>query len=150
MVHLVILLGAVIAASAIMGAGVYEQVVLDPAWPACPSIVRPAEGGVNRKRIWVPANIVVIVTLLAGVWAAWPLAQARFAAIAALVLFFAINAVTVVFFAPAVLRVERNGVAPNDPASRRWVKLSRLRTPLALGVIVCLAAALLLMAGGAH
>ena len=55
---------------------------------------------------------------------------------------------TVVYFAPAVLRVERDGVAPNAPASRRWVMLSRLRTPLALAVVVCLAAAVLLSAEG--
>lgn len=30
MVHLTILLASVVAASALMGAGVYEQVVLDP------------------------------------------------------------------------------------------------------------------------
>lgn len=102
----------------------------------------------NRKRLWVPGNIIVILALISGTWAAWPAARARFAAIAALVLFFAINAVTVVYFAPAVLRVERDGVAPNAPASRRWVMLSRLRTPLALAVVVCLAAAVLLSAKG--
>ena len=144
MVHIGILIVSVIAASVLMGAGVYEQVVLDPAWPARPSIVRPAEGGVNRKRFWVPGNLVVIVAFLAGVWAAWLAAQARFAGIAALVLFFAINAVTVAYFAPAVLRVERVGAKPDDPTSQRWVALSRLRMPLALAVVVCQAAAVLL------
>ena len=40
MVHLTILLASLVAASALMGAGVYEQVVLDPA-SAGPSGDRP-------------------------------------------------------------------------------------------------------------
>lgn len=103
----------------------------------------------NRKLLWVPSNVVVTVALVAGVWAAWPSAPARSAAIAALVLFFAIHAMTILYFAPAVLRVERDGVAPNAPASRRWVMLSRVRTPLALGVVICLVASVVLLARSA-
>ena len=146
MIRLVILEISVVAVSALLGAGVYEQTVLDPAWPAKPSIVRPAEGGVSRKRFWVPGNITVVLALLASVWASWLDARSRLASIIALALFLVINAVTVLYFAPAVLSVERDGIEADALASRRWVALSRLRTPLALGVVVSLAVAVLLLA----
>jgi len=133
------------------GAGVYEQIVLDTAWPRTPSIVRPSEGGANRKLFWVPANLVAVLALLIAVWAAWPVTAARNAALTAIGLFAIINAATIGYFAPAVLRVERNSVPPDAASSWRWVRLSRLRTVLALGVNISLAvaAALLVQTSGA-
>jgi hypothetical protein len=116
------------------GGGWYEQGVLDSAWPNKPAIVRPVEGGANRKLFWVPANIFAVLTLLAALWASWPAPGARYVAFVAIGFYAVINAVTVCFFAPAVLQVEKNGVADNDPTSIRWVRLSRWRTPLSLGV----------------
>jgi hypothetical protein len=121
------------------GAGVYEQIVLDTAWPRTPSIVRPSEGGANRKLFWVPANIVAILTLLLALWASWPVTAARHAALVAIGLFAIINAVTIGYFAPAVLRVERNSVSPDAASSFQWVRLSRLRSVLAIGVNAALA-----------
>jgi hypothetical protein len=132
--RLITVLIALIATSFLTGAGWYEQAVLDTAWPSNPEIVRPAEGGASRKLFWVPANILGAATLLAAIWASWPEPAARAAALVAIGFSVAINAVTIVFFAPAVLRVEKEGVAANDPSSVRWVRLSRWRTPLALGV----------------
>ena len=40
---------ALIVTGCLIGAGIYEQSVLDTAWPHRPSIVRPVEGGANRK-----------------------------------------------------------------------------------------------------
>jgi hypothetical protein len=132
--RLIALLVALVATAFLTGAGWYEQAVLDTAWPKKPAIVRPAEGGANRKLFWVPANIFAVVTLLAALWATWPAPGARYAAFVAIGIYAVINAVTVWFFAPAVLHVEKNGVAADDPTSIRWVRLSRWRTPLSLGV----------------
>jgi hypothetical protein len=64
--RLIALLVALVATAFLTGAGWYEQAVLDTAWPKKPAIVRPAEGGANRKLFWVPANIFAVVTLLSG------------------------------------------------------------------------------------
>jgi len=141
-VQIASVLVALIASAFLTGAGWYEQAVLDPAWPHKPELVRPALGGANRKRFWVPANALGSLSLVAALWTTWPVASARAAILVAFACSIAINAVTIGFFAPAVLRVERDGVAPDAPGSRRWVRLSRLRTPLALGVNAGLAVAI--------
>ena len=137
---------ALVVSGCMTGAGAYEQIVLDTAWPRRPSIVRPSEGGANRKRFWVPANLVAVLTLLMAVCAAWPVTAARNAALIAIGLFAIINAVTIGYFAPAVLRVERLSVLPDAASSWRWVRLNRLRTVLALGVNAGLAFAAVFVA----
>jgi len=84
--------------SCLTGGGIYEQAVLDTAWPRKPSIVRPAEGGANRKLFWVPANICALVILVLAVLASWPLELARNATLVAAGLFAVINLVTVAYF----------------------------------------------------
>jgi hypothetical protein len=61
--RLVALIAALIVSGCLTGAGIYEQSVLNIAWPRKPSIVRPVEGGANHKLFWVSANIVAIVAL---------------------------------------------------------------------------------------
>lgn len=147
--RLVALLAALMVTACLTGAGIYEQSVLDTAWPRKPSIVRPVEGGANRKLFWVPANIVAILALLLAVWAAWPVAGARNASLVAVGLFAVINAMTVAYFAPAVLRMEKVSAPPDDPASFAWVRRSQWRTPLSLGVNVALAFAVAAVAASA-
>jgi len=147
--RLVALITALIVTGFLTGAGIYEQSVLDTAWPRTPSIVRPVEGGANRKLFWVPANIVAIGALFLALWAAWPVEVARNASFVAIGLFAIINVVTVVYFGPAVLRVEKVSVPPNDPASFAWVRRSRWRTPLSLGVNVALGFAAVAVAANA-
>jgi len=144
--RMVMVLLALLATSMLAGAGVYEQVVLDRAWPATPDLVRPANGGVDRKRYWVPANIFAVVAMIAAIWAVWPVPSARSWVLGAAVCSLAINVATVGYFAPRVLRVERDGVTPNDPSSTRWVALSRWRTPVAIVLDLCLIAAVLRLA----
>jgi hypothetical protein len=43
------ILGALISTSALTGASLYEEAVLDLVWPRKLEIVRPIEGGANRK-----------------------------------------------------------------------------------------------------
>jgi hypothetical protein len=141
-----VVLLALLATSMLAGAGVYEQVVLDPAWPARPDIVRPTNGGADRKRYWLPSNILAVVAMSAAIWAAWPVPSARSWVLGAAVCSLVINVATVGYFAPRVLRVERDGVVPNDPRSTRWVALSRWRTPVAIVLDLCLIAAVLRLA----
>jgi hypothetical protein len=135
------LLIALIVTGCLTGGGIYEQSVLDTAWPRKPSIVRPTEGGANRKLFWLPANIVAILILLVALAGAWPRASARYATLVAVGLFAIINLVTVLYLGPAVLRVEKSSPPPDDASSLASVRRSRWRTPLFIGVNVALAVA---------
>jgi len=139
--RLAAILGALIATSAVIGAALYEETVLDTVWPHRPDIVRPIEGGANRKHFWAPANLIVILSLLAATWAAWPLTSARNAVLVGVGLYAIILAVTVAYFVPALLKVERMGAPPDDPASRDWVRRNRWRSALAFGANLALSVA---------
>jgi hypothetical protein len=121
-----------------MGASLYEESVLDLAWPRKPDIVRPVEGGANRKLFWVPADFIAIISLLAATWAAWPVTDSRNAVLVGVGLY-AINiGISVGYFVPELLKVERIGTAPDDPSSRTWVRRNRWRGIL----FICTTAAL--------
>lgn len=145
-IRIFIVLLALLATSMLAGAGVYEQLVLDPAWPARPDIVRPANGGADRKRYWVPSNVLAIAAMIAAIWAVWPVPSARAWVLCAAACSLVINVATVTYFAPRVLRVEQDGISPNDPSSTRWVVLSRWRTPVAIILDFCLIVAVLRLA----
>ena len=136
--RLAAILGALISSSALAGASLYEESVLDLVWPRRPDIVRPIEGGANRKLFWVPADLIAILSLLAATWAAWPLTDTRNAVLVGVGLY-AINVgVSAVYFVPALLKVERLGTPPDDPSSRAWVRRNRWRG----AICVCATAAL--------
>jgi hypothetical protein len=80
---LVAVFNALIATSFLIGAGWYDQAILDTASPSNPAIVRQVEGGANRKLFWIPANIPGDATLLATLWASWPGPAGRAASLVA-------------------------------------------------------------------
>jgi hypothetical protein len=134
---------ALCATAFLTAGGWYEQVVLDSVWPQNPNLVRPAEGGASRKRFWIPAHTSATVALALALWSAWPVMLARNATLTAVAFYILITLVTVGYFAPAVLKVELDSVEPNAPSSFTWVKRSRWRMPLAVGMNIALAVAAL-------
>jgi hypothetical protein len=136
--RLAAILAALISTSALMGASLYEESVLDTVWPRKPDIVRPIKGGANRKRFWIPADVIAISSLLAATWAAWPVTNSRYAVLAGVGLY-AINvAVSAAYFVPELLKVERMGTPPDDPSSRSWVRRNRWRG----AILICTSVAL--------
>jgi hypothetical protein len=139
----VAILAALISTSALTGASLYEETVLDLAWPRKPDIVRPIAGGANRKLFWVPADLIAIISLLAATCAAWPVAHTRNAVLVGVALY-AINVVvSAAYFVPELLKLERIGTQPDDPSSRTWVRRNRFRgvTLICATVALSLAAA---------
>ncbi len=148
--RLAAILGALISTSALMGASLYEESVLDLVWPRKPDIVRPIEGGANRKLFWVPADLIAIISLLIATWAAWPVTDTRNAVLVGVGLY-AINiGVSVAYFVPELLKVERMGAQPDDPSSRTWVRRNRWRGAIFICTTVVLSLAVASLAGVTH
>jgi hypothetical protein len=143
----VAILSALISTSALMGASFYEESVLDLAWPRRPDIVRPKEGGANRKLFWIPADLIALICLAAATWAVWPVAGARTAVLAAVGLY-AINiVVSVAYFVPELLKVERHGAEPDAASSRTWVRRNRWRGVIFVCITMALSIALVRLPG---
>lgn len=114
-----------------LGGGLYEYRVVDPVWPANPTLVQPAKGGVSRVRFWLPAHIAFELFLIAALALSWsqpavwtPLAVA-FVSHAAMRIWSAFD------FIPKALAFEKAASVDAD-AARRWTHRSLLRFPLDL------------------
>jgi hypothetical protein len=81
---LVLIAAATLGACALLGGGLYEAVVVDPAWPKRPGIIQAHNGGISRRRFWIPAHTVFEVLLIVALIAAWHDADVRLALLVAL------------------------------------------------------------------
>lgn len=119
--------GALVVALLMLGASLYEHLVIDPFWPDNPALIRPEEGGVDRKLVWIPLHAAITVLLPLALWAAWR-TPARRAIVGAAVAYLVARVWSIVYFIPHALRYEEPG-APLDGAGT-WIGLSILRFPL--------------------
>ena len=141
------ILSALVSTSALAGASLYEESVLDLVWPRRPDIVRPIEGGANRKLFWVPADIIAITSLLAATWAAWPVSSTRNAVLVAVTLYSINVGISAAYFVPELLKVERVGIQPDDLSSRTWVRRNRWRGAILICATIALSLAVASLAG---
>ena len=40
-----------------LGGALYDFTVVDPCWPRRPDLIQPGQGGLSRKRFWIPAHL---------------------------------------------------------------------------------------------
>lgn len=115
--------------------------MVDPAWPRRPDIIRPAHGGVSRRRFWLPAHVAFELLLIASLVAAWSRPEVR----TWLALAFASHAFMRIWsafdFIPKALAFER-AAEVDEAAAQRWTRRSRLRMPLDLVTCGAMLAAL--------
>ena len=109
---LVLIAVTTLVACALLGGGLYETVVVDPAWPKRPGIIQARNGGISRRRFWIPAHTLFEVLLIVALIAAWHDADARLALLVALV-------------SHAVMRVW----SLSTSCPRRWNSRRRIRRP---------------------
>jgi hypothetical protein len=143
-----ILLVALSAALALvsLGGGLYEYLVVDPAWPRRPDIIQPARGGVSRRRFWIPAHTAFELTLLASLFALWR-SPARTPLLVALVSHATMRVWSAFDFIPRALVFEKADPASFDaPAARRWTRRTLGRLPLDLVTCGAMVSALLAVA----
>jgi hypothetical protein len=135
---LVLIAITTLVACTTLGGGLYEVLVVDPAWPKRPGIIQPRNGGVSRARFWLPVHTVFEVLLIVTLVAAWRDADVRIALWVALVSHAAMRVWSLADFVPKAMAFEKADPATVDEASAvRWTRRSLLRMPL--DVITCVA-----------
>jgi len=137
-ISLVLIAITTLVACATLGGGLYEFLVVDPAWPKRPGIIQPRNGGVSRARFWVPVHTVFEVLMIVTLVAAWGDVDARIALLVALVSHAVMRAWSLADFVPKAVAFEKADPATVDETSAvRWTRRSLMRLPL--GVITCVA-----------
>jgi hypothetical protein len=62
---------ALILGSITLGGGIYETLLVDPAWPRNLSLIQPKLGGLNRKVFWGLVHPLFELALLVSTWMNW-------------------------------------------------------------------------------
>jgi hypothetical protein len=142
---LVLIAITTLAACVTLGGGLYEFLVVDPAWPKRPGIIQPRNGGVSRARFWIPVYIVVEVLLIVTLVVAWDDAHLRVALLVALVSHAVMRVWSLVDVVPKATAFENADPATVDEtAAVRWTRRSLLRLPPDLITCAAMLAALAL------
>lgn len=132
--------GALLATVLMLGGGLYEHLVVDPAWPSNPTLVQAAHGGVSRVSFWIPIHGATTLLLLLSLWACWRERRVRGLLLAATGMYLAIRVWTFLYFIPRVIQFESAEALTGELASqaRTWVFLSAFREPMVLFMIAAL------------
>jgi hypothetical protein len=133
-----------------LGGGLYEMLLVDPAWPRNPAMIQPSRGGLDRKRFWGPVHALFEIALLVSAWMVWGDASARPWMVSALSAHFIARIWSFAYFIPWALRFEKMGDLSEDQVrlARRWTRLSRVRPVLEVASIVSLAETVLVLGRG--
>ena len=136
---LVLIATSTLVACVLFGGGVYETVVVDPAWPKRPGIIQAHNGGISRRRFWIPVHTLFEVLLVVALILAWGDADVRLALLVALVSHAVMRVWSFVDFVPKAVEFERADPAGVDEAAAvAWTRRSLLRLPLDLVTCVAL------------
>ena len=131
-------------ALASLGGGLYEFLVVDPAWPRRPDLIQPARGGVSRRWFWIPAHTVFELALIASLIAAWSEPAVRPRLLIALASHATMRLWSAIDFIPKALAFERAEPSSiTEAEARRWTRRSMVRLPLDLITCGALLAALI-------
>jgi hypothetical protein len=127
-----------------LGGGVYEVLVVDPAWPQRPELIQPVRGGISRRRFWIPAHVAFEVALIAGLIWSWSQPSVSNTVLVALASHAVMRLWSAFDFIPKAVAFERAETV-SEAAARAWTGRSWMR--LVLDVITCVAMLLALIAG---
>lgn len=135
---LILIAAATLTACALLGGGLYETIVVDPAWPKRPGIVQAHNGGLSRRRFWIPAHSAFEVLVILSLIAAWDDAGVRLPLLIALASHAVMRVWSLIDLVPKAVAFEKTDPAAVDEAAAvRWTRRSLLRLPL--DVITCVA-----------
>jgi hypothetical protein len=127
-----------------LGGGLYEYLVVDPAWPRRPDLIQPARGGVSRRRFWIPAHTAFELSLIASLVLAWDSNATRTPLLIALATHATMRLWSAFDFIPKALAFEKADPTSIDVRSaKRWSRRSLGRLPLDVVTCTAMLAALL-------
>jgi hypothetical protein len=134
-------LAALVLGSMALGGGVYETLLVDPAWPNNLGLIQPRRGGLNRKIFWGLIHPLFELALIISAWSTWNNASVRVWIILTLAAHFTARLWSFAYFIPQALRFEKlDELTPEDRlAAIRWTRLSRCRPLLEAVSIASLA-----------
>jgi hypothetical protein len=116
-----------------LGGGLYEFSVVDPFWPRRPDLIQPSQGGISRRRFWIPAHTAFELVLIGSLILAWPAVDVRFWLLVALASHAAMRIWSAFDFIPKALAFEKaEPGAIVEATARSWTRRSLLRLPLDL------------------
>jgi hypothetical protein len=128
---LVLIAVTALVACALLGGGLYETLVVDPAWPERPGIIQAQNGGISRRRFWIPAHTLFELLLIVALIAVWNDADVRLALLVALVSHAVMRVWSLVYFVPDAVKFEKaDPAAVDEAAAVAWTRRSLLRLPL--------------------
>lgn len=147
-VSVIVVTLAVAVSTLIIGGGVYESSVVDPCWPDKPEIIRPDQGGLNRKHFWIPAHVAFEMLLLISIMLTWRYSVVRNFLLVALVSHVSMRCWSAFDFIPKALEFERSDSETYSlVAARSWTTRSLLRLPLDILTCAAMFGALLSLTG---
>ncbi|MFY1621263.1 hypothetical protein [Micromonospora sp. WMMD736] len=139
----VLIATATLLACVVLGGGLYEVLVVDSAWPKRPGIIQSRNGGVSRRRFWIPAHTALEALLIAALIVGWHQPDVRVALLVAAASHAVMRVWSLVDFVPKAVAFEQADPASIDEATAvRWTRRRLLRLPLDLLTCVALLAAL--------
>lgn len=140
---LILIAATALMACVLLGGGLYETVVVDPAWPKRPGIIQAHNGGISRRRFWIPAHTLFELLLIVSLIFGWSHTDVRTALLVALVSHALMRVWSLVDFVPKAVAFEKADPAEVDEAAAvRWTRRSLLRLPLDLVTCIATLAAL--------
>ncbi|OBB39799.1 hypothetical protein [Mycobacterium sp. 852002-51961_SCH5331710] len=140
---LILIAAATLMACVLLGGGLYETIVIDPAWPKRPGIIQAHNGGISRRRFWIAAHTVFELLLVVSLIVGWAHPDVRTALLVALVSHALMRVWSLIDFVPKAVAFEKADPAEVDEtAAVRWTRRSLLRLPLDLVTCIATLAAL--------
>lgn len=135
---LVLIAATTLLACTLLGGGLYEVLVIDPAWPKRPGIIQAHNGGISRRRFWIPVHTVFEVLLIVTLIVAWGHPDVRLALLIALASHVVMRVWSLADFVPKAVAFEKaDPVGVDEAAAVRWTRRSVLRLPL--DAVTCVA-----------
>ena len=115
----------------LVGGGLYEVLVVDPAWPKRPELIQSDRGGISRVRFWAPVHTLFELSVISALIAGWSAPVVRSWLWVAFISHAVCRIWSFADFIPKAIAFERAEPGSITQASgRKWTHRSIFRLPL--------------------
>lgn len=122
-----------------LGGGLFEHRVIDPCWPANPSLIQPKKGGVKRSAFWILAHLSFELSLIMALVSAWEVHRVRDWLLIAFACHLVMRVWSALDFIPKAIAFEKaETYLIREADAKRWTRRSLARLPLAFATAVAM------------